>query len=277
VFAGALLWAAGAGLGGRASGGSDSSVSRNPEVELTEIITLADRGRFEDAYERAVRLRSDAPTSAFGANGAAYALTYAGYLDEATRAIDDMLRSSPDYIEENAWWTPTALLYQRDIDRFLSALQRVDSPSARLYRALAEVERGRRAEALSHLIGVEQNAGDPVKFNGLSRALQASLADRRHEVPAMVRSIADQRRTAGDRDGEVTFKQAQILSLAGHVPAAVAMLDEAVAEGFVCVPCLEASSLLEPVRELPEYRRVRERAMARHLAFGQRFGLLKMK
>ena len=80
-------------------------------------------------------------------------------------------------------------------------------------------------------------------FNGLALALHAGLTGRQDAAAAIVRSIADQRRTAGDRDGEVTFKQAQILSLAGEAPSALATLDEAVAQGFVCVTCFETSSL----------------------------------
>jgi hypothetical protein len=86
-------------------------------------------------------------------------------------------------------------------------------------------------------------------------------------------SIANQRRSAGDRDGEVTFKQAQILSLAGEAPAALARPEEAVAQGFVCATCLETSVLLEPVRALRGYQDVRQRALERQREFGRRFGL----
>ena len=63
------------------------------------------------------------------------------------------------------------------------------------------------------------------------------------------------------------------MSLAGDARAALETLDVAVMQGFVCVDCIESSSLLDAARALPGYASVRERARARHLAFGRRFGL----
>jgi serine/threonine protein kinase len=54
--------------------------------------------------------------------------------------------------------------------------------------------------------------------------------------------------------------------------SALAALDEAVAQGFVCVACFETSLLLEPVRALPGYRPIKERAFDRQRSFGRRFG-----
>ena len=249
---------------------SETRVAINPEAELADIVTLTERGRLEEAYERALAVRSSAPASPAAANAVSYVLTYAGYVDEAARAIDDLIAASPDYMKQNAWWAPTALLYQRRFERFLQTVAGADTPSARLYRAIADVERGQRASAVQHLAGIESSGS---VFNRLAAALRAALSSRQGEVTTMMSSIADQRRTEGDSDGEVTFKQAQILSLAGDAASALAMLDEAVTQGFVCVACFESSSILEPVRARDEYGRVQKRARARHQAFGRRFGL----
>ena len=88
---------------------SETRVAINPEAELADIVTLTERGRLEEAYERALAVRSSAPASPAAANAVSYALTYAGYVDEAARAIDDLIAASPDYMKQNAWWAPTAL------------------------------------------------------------------------------------------------------------------------------------------------------------------------
>jgi serine/threonine-protein kinase len=248
-----------------------SGISANPELELVEIVMLTEHGRLEDAYERAVRIRSSHPRSPFAVSAAAYTLTYAGFLDAATQAVEAVLATDPEYIVNNGWWTPTALLYQGKSDRFLHALQNLDTTASRLYRGLAEAERGQRASAAAHLAGIEFNGTNV--FNGLAHALHAALAGREEAAVAIVRSIAEQRRTAGDRDGEFTFKQAQILSVAGDAPSALATLNEAVAEGFICVSCFDSSSLLGPVRALPDYAALIQRAYARQIAFGRRFGI----
>lgn len=256
---------------GRGPARSSSDGSLNPEIELAEIVTLTEAGRLEEAHERAVRARSAMPMSPAAASAAAYTLTYAGFLNEAVQAIDDALAADPDFVLNNAWWTPTALLYQRRLGQFLDALRSIDTASSRLYRALADVERGQRTNAAAHVERIEGSSTNV--FIALAQALHAGLTGRRDAAAATVRSIAERRRAAGDIDGEVTFKQAQILSVAGEASAALEMLDDAVAQGFVCVACFDTSTLLESVRALPDYRRVRSRALDRQRAFARRFGL----
>ena len=271
LFAGVALWFAVAPYRGGPNRGEVATVPTNPEIELVEIVTLTEQGRLEEAYERALRVRAAAPGSPVAASAAAYTLTYAGFVDDAVRSVEEVLAADSGYVEANGWWTPTALLYLGRFDQFLHTLQRVDTPTSRLYRALAEAERGRRANAVAHLVGIEASATNV--FIGLARALHAGLTGRERDGVAMIRVIADERRAAGNSDGEITFKQAQILSIAGEPSSALATLNEAVAQGFVCVTCFESSSLLEPVRALPDYQRVKQRAAARQLAFGRRFGL----
>jgi tetratricopeptide (TPR) repeat protein len=268
VSVGFTLWS---GANRAASGESSSSASLNPEVELVQVVNLAEKGRFEDAYARALRARAAAPTSPDAASAVAYALTYAGFVDAAVRAIDDAVAANPDYLTQNGWWTPTALLYQRDFTRFLQAIEHSDTSSSRVYRAIADTERGQRSKAIPHVAGTDAGGADV--FKRLAAALHAGLTDRTEAAVTIVRSIAQQRHSAGDTDGEITFKQAQILSVAGDTPTALAALDEAVAQGFVCVACFERSVLLEPVRALSGYQPIKERARARQLAFAKRFGI----
>lgn len=271
LIAGVALWrAVGSDDAGR-SGESPSTSPLNPEIELVAIMTATEQGRLEEGYERALRVRSAFPASAEASAATAYTLTYAGFIDEAAQAIDAVLMAEPDYIKYNGWWTPTALLYQQRFGPFLQILRDADTSSSRLYRALAEVERRRPADALAHLTGLESGGADALAR--LASALHAGLTGRPEAGIEMIHAIARDRRAAGNRDGEVTFKQAQILGMAGDSPSALTNLDEAVAQGFVCVPCFETSSLLERVRLLPGYQGVRERALARHRAFGLRFKL----
>jgi tetratricopeptide (TPR) repeat protein len=255
----------------RSRGDSTPRTALNPEIEFAEIVTLTEQGDLDQAYQRAVSARGAAPGSAAAAAGVAYVLTYAGFLDQAVRSVEQVLAADPDYIRQNGWWAPTAFLYQRRFDRFLQSIGGTDTSSRRLYRTLAKLEQGEPVKPLPPLIAVD--ARTPPLFNQLVSALDMGVADRKEEALAAMQSIANQRRSAGDRDGEVTFKQAQILSLAGDAPAALAMLEEAVAQGFVCATCFETSVLLEPVRALRGYQDVRQRALERQREFGRRFGL----
>ena len=243
----------------------------NAEVEFAEIVALTEHGRLEDAYARALQARAAAPRSPAAASGAAYALTYAGFLDEAARAVDDAITFRPEFLKENAWWTPTVFLYRREHDRFLAVIQDAAAPAPRLYRALAELERNGHPTAVEHLRDAERSATHT--FSNLAVALREALAGNRASAVALLTSIADDRRAAGDRDGEVTFKMAQIHAVADDAARALDTLGEAVTQGFVCVSCFESSVLLTPVRALEGFSRVTERAALRRQQFGRRFGL----
>ena len=243
----------------------------NPEIDFAEIVTLTEHGRLEDAYARALQARAAAPRSPAAASGAAYALTYAGFLDDAARAVDEAVAFKPEFLKENGWWTPTVFLYRREHDRFLREIQDSAAPAPRLYRALAELERDRQPTAVEHLRGAGRSPTDT--FSNLAVALREALAGDRVGAVAMLASIADHRRAVNDRDGEVTFKVAQIRAVAGNSARALDTLDEAVTQGFVCVSCFESSVLLTPVRALDGFSRVRQRAIRRQLEFGRRFGL----
>jgi hypothetical protein len=243
----------------------------NAEIDFAEIVTLTEHGQLEDAYSRALQARAAAPRSPAAASGAAYALTYAGFLDDAARAVDEAVALKPEFLKENGWWTPTVFLYRREHDRFLRAIQDSSAAAPRLYRALAELERGSQPAAIEHLRGAERSGTDT--FANLAVALREALAGDRPGALALLASIAGDRGAAGDRDGEVTFKVAQIRAVAGDSARALDTLDEAVTQGFVCVACIESSALLTPVRALEGYSHVRQRAVLRQQQFGRRFSL----
>jgi DNA-binding winged helix-turn-helix (wHTH) protein len=241
------------------------------EVALLEAGALVENGQLEEAYARVLRGRSEMQSNSALSFAAAYVLTYAGYLDDAAWALEEMLAHDAQYLAQSVY-SPNALLYQHHVDRFLTLLPSIDTPMVRFYRTLADVERGRRREAdpvLGELF--ERNPHD--LFARLGLALNAALSGRQAEVQTLSQALSRERQRISNHDGEITFKQAQILSFAGHATAALAELDRAVAEGFVCVACIEQTSLLEGVRATTTYRTIIDRARLRHEAFGRRFGL----
>ncbi len=114
-------------------------------------------------------------------------------------------------------------------------------------------------------------------FGRLALALQAALEGHTQQARTAVFAVSLHREASGDLDGEMTFKRAQILSLAGDTDRALKELEHAVAQGFVCPTCIETSALLGPLRLQPEYAAIAQRARARHLEFGKRFALLNGK
>ena len=141
---------------------------------------------------------------------------------------------------------------------------------------LADVERGRRSgldRALGELFGRHPDH----LFGRLGLALDAALAGRTSHALTALEALSRDRRAFYDLDGEVTFKQAQILGLAGLPEPGLTTLKQAVAAGFVCADCFERSSMLAEVRKLPGYRAVVEHARQRHDAFGRMFGVSRVR
>jgi DNA-binding winged helix-turn-helix (wHTH) protein len=253
--------------GGR--GRAEPSVAR-AEVALVEAASLAENGRLEEAYARVQRARTELPASVQVSLAATYVLTYAGYLDDAALSLEEAITQGPQYLAETVF-VPNVLLYQHRVDRFLSILFATDTPAVRFYRRLAQVEMGSGRQADPALAELWQR-NPHVLFAQLARALEAAIAGRADEAHTALVAVTRLREAAGDRDGEMTFKQAQILARAGDVPSALASLDRAVGQGFVCVRCIEDSVLIAPLRPTSDYPRILERARLRHAAFGRRFG-----
>ena len=242
----------------------------NADPVLLEAVTLTERGRLEDAYDRilANRMRGRSAALSFGA---AYTLTYAGYLDEALHALDEALAQHPLYLTEGGW-TPNVLLYQKQFERFLSLVPGTDAPIFRWYRGIAQLELGRASDAESSLRdGFERFPQDV--FARLALATSAALQGQPDEARTAVLAISQHRETVGSRDGEVTLKQAQVLGLAGDVEGALAELTRAVDQGFACAPCIENTRLLEALHGSAAYQAALSTARLRHDDFGRRFGL----
>ena len=75
------------------------------------------------------------------------------------------------------------------------------------------------------------------------------------------------------KDGEVTYKQAQLLALAKDPEGALDNLAEAVEEGFFCVVCIEQDPVLSTLKSEPRFAAIAESARRRHLSFAERFNL----
>jgi len=227
-------------------------------------------GRLEEAYRRLLRARAELPSSPHLSFAEVYVLTYAGYLEEAARAVDETLAQDARYFARFEY-TPTVLLYQGRWDQFLALLPDADSPTVRFYRALAEVERGRHGELPRELDDLFARNPEHL-FARLGLALGAALGGRQNEARTVVDALARDRPAFNDRDGEVTFKQSQILALAAP-DAGLTTLAQAVGEGFVCVSCFERSTLLAAIRSRQGYEAILERARQRHDDFGRAFGM----
>jgi DNA-binding winged helix-turn-helix (wHTH) protein/tetratricopeptide (TPR) repeat protein len=244
-----------------------------PEPAALTAAVLIETGRVEEAYEALLEAQTRFPATPEIRYALASALTYAGYLDDAVRQLEDLFVLDPMYLT-SAGWTPNALLYRGEWDRFLSLLPGTEAPLFRYYRAYAEAQRGPQHAARSTLESAFRLNPDDV-YARLSLALLALLQRNAEEGRTIVRELVRQRDASGSRDGEVTFRQAQLLSLGGAHAEAIRQLEAAVDQGFYCVRCFESDPWLRSSAREPAFARVLVKARARHDAFGRRFALAR--
>jgi tetratricopeptide (TPR) repeat protein len=238
---------------------------------LLEATVLTESGRAEAAFERIQRARRWQPQAVELHFGAAYAATYAGYLDFAVQELDRALAIEPGYLTR-AGWTANAHLYRGELETFLGLLPTEESPYYQFYRAWSHVLAGEPGKAVELLESALQ--ADPVDvFARLDRALVAVLSDDAPLGRDIVREVARQRLEHGASDGELTLKQAQVLALAGQKAEAAAQVRLAVEQGFFCHACIESDPVLASLATEPDYVAAVRAARLRHDSFGRRFGL----
>ena len=186
-----------------------------------------------------------------------------------------MAAADPTYLTVEGW-TPNALLYRGrpgDPERFLQLLPGAESPLFLFYRGYAEALCGREAAARAALApAFQQRPGD--LFARLAQAQLAILEGERGEALLHLRQLALQRRALGGSDGEVTYKLAQLLALAGSPDEALGELRLAVDQGFFCPACLQNDPAWQDLRRAPGFRELARAARNRQAAFVERAGLV---
>ncbi len=242
-----------------------------PGAVLLEVTLLSEAGRSEEAYELLLEGWRPIESSPLTHMARAYVLTYAGFLDEAAGSIERALRLDPLVLSEFSI-APTSMLYRGDVDRFLKVAPAGDTPQDRYYRGVALLRQQRFAEALQRVEpAFRLNPSD--LFARFASALTAVLEDDDVAALEIVRGIVRQRRELGSRDGELTFKEAQLFAWAGSDPEALDRLEAAVDGGFFCARCIAEEPAFANLSQDARFQALLETASGRHRQFGERFGL----
>jgi DNA-binding winged helix-turn-helix (wHTH) protein/tetratricopeptide (TPR) repeat protein len=274
----AQVWACG--LGGERTGEAlaafDRAVELAPErteAAMARATILATLGQTDAAYELCQRYLAAHPENPNVLYNTQYVLRYAGFLDPARELLEKVVEVDPGYLARYpSGVSPATYLYLDEWDRFLALLPANDDAYSYFLRGLTERLRN-RPEAARGWLEASVRAGQSSVFGRLAQALLAAMDGRDADAERLVEEVAEQRRSRGATDGEITYKEAEVLALAGRDSAAARELRAAVDEGFFCVRCLELDPSFAAMRDDPGYLRALDVARQRHLAFASRFGL----
>lgn len=232
---------------------------------------LIETGRPDEAYMVLSEARRTLPWRPDIEFLTAYALRYAGYLEHASDHLETLFARDPVFLGVEGW-TPNTLLYQGKLDAFLDWMPAADAPIFHYYRALTRLAQGRPNDARRALeSGFQVDPNDP--FARLSEALARILAQDEESAGVLLDAFVQHRENHGMRDGEFTYKIAQLYALAGDPEAALDQLQVAVEQGFFNTAYLQRDRLLDNLRDDPRFHTILQNAEARHTAFGRRFSL----
>lgn len=230
---------------------------------------LLESTRTEDSYELALE---QIDGSADGAYRVALSLRYAGFLDEAEKYLGRVLSQDPIYFYRgNYGRAPNTLLYRGELDRFLSLIPE-SGPYHSYYAGYVRMLQGDR-DGARQVLSDAFEAFPSDMFSSLSRALFAVLDDQPDLARVTIRQLAVSRANLPLKDGEITYKQAQLLVLAEDTPGALENLAATVDQGFFCVVCIEQDPVLSRLAVDPAFNPIVARARDRHLRFAERFDL----
>ena len=165
-------------------------------------------------------------------NSAVYIYRYAGFFNYANELMDEILRRAPlNYLGKPVMHSPNVLLYQNRYDEYLSQLSNSGFLYHDYYRAFAKYLNNDIEQAKAILKKAVSVPSENIYFD-YSAALLAVLEKDFNKVKAVIEKIGAQRRSIGNQDGEKTYKEAQLLALAGFEKEALALLNKTVEQGF---------------------------------------------
>ncbi|MGE0640677.1 MAG: winged helix-turn-helix domain-containing protein [Thermoanaerobaculia bacterium] len=223
---------------------------------------LVETGRAEEAWALAAPRTVESPQIAFLA---AYAATYGGALEAARTRIDAVASTDATFFAREGW-TPNALLYLGDVDRFLALLPEASTPLVRFYRGYALWRGGRSSAALQELApAFRERPSDP--FARLAEGLVAVIEGRATDGRLLLGQLALQRTRLLATDGELTARIAELLAAAGDRELALTEVERAVAQGFFCSRCFESAPALGSIAGEERFRKALEHARQREQEF----------
>ncbi|MEO7795583.1 MAG: winged helix-turn-helix domain-containing protein [Thermoanaerobaculia bacterium] len=197
-----------------------------------KIAVLTETGEAEKAWELAAPRIGASAQIAFLA---AYAATYRGDLERARALIEEVANRDATFFGREGW-TPNALLYLGEPERFLTLLPEGSTPLARFYRGYALWRSGRPGEAAQELgPAFRERPSDP--FARLAEALVAVIEGRSDDARLLLGQLALQRTRLAASDGEQSFRVAELLAAAGDRERALVEAERALGQGFFCSRC----------------------------------------
>ncbi|WP_198538304.1 winged helix-turn-helix domain-containing protein [Marinicella sediminis] len=200
-------------------------------------------------------------------------LRYAGFLNKAAALNQTMLIRDPYfYSSRPIYQAPNTFLYLNEFEKHLALLASPGNQYHDYYRALNLMLSGDASGAHEVLLRVLEDQPKGV-FGDFSRALLAIIQGDNQAAIRKVEETIQLRNKQGLSDGEVTYKQVQLMALAGAQDDALDLLELTLKQGFFAANYWQSDPAMKALHNHPRFNSLVASARQRHRAFARRFDL----
>jgi len=243
---------------------------RNIQARPLEIQLLASLGRPREGLLNILEALREQPDSAMLHFYASLLFNYAGLLDRSDWHLARARILDPFVLGTDVSDPPLLPLYRARWQDFLDAMVAVDSPYHRFYKGYALWQLGDMDQARRVLGEFSEQDWETVPFVAYGQALLDVIDGRRAQATAKVAATHDRRHANGIRDGEMTFKEAWLMSLAGRDELAMDYLERSIEQGFTCSECIDNSPFVGLMTESDRFMALTARVRASELEWSRR-------
>ncbi len=240
----------------------------NREARLMLPIVFIETGRPATGVRYLERMRKENPKSARTLWHLSYGYRFLGLLEASSEAGLEAI-ALDRRITTDASWAFNTLLYAGDYEGFTKSLPaRVDAYTT-FYRGYTALHQGNTASAARLLAEAYQLDQTSVHAQ-TGKAIQLHLAGDPERGHLILDAFQPSLEKDGLVDGETLYKVGQAYWLLGERTTALAWVERAMGQGFLCIPYIENDPLLKGMWSDPHASEVLQKAKLKRasLLFG---------
>ncbi|MEM7612943.1 MAG: winged helix-turn-helix domain-containing protein [Pseudomonadota bacterium] len=216
----------------------------DPLAIKVKTSSLAAMGDVSGALQIADSAANASPQEAALWSTVSYLLNYTGDLQRSESAMNRALALDPLVLVSETGETPNVYLYVNQWQRYIDTQPPFDAPFFNFQRAYALYRLGDKAQSADILRDTRQRFPSDL-YSRFCSVLLAIIEDENVVAQNILIGIIEERDASGQSDGEVAYREAVLLMLAGRPRLAIERLYKATSQGFLCLECVQRDPIWE--------------------------------
>lgn len=231
---------------------------------------LTETNRAEQAFSLITEKQSK---DIFSLNASVYVLRFTGFYQQAEALMAEILAQSPlNYLGKPIMHSPNVYFYQNKYQAYLAQLPETDYLYHDFYRALTFYFSDDIPAAKS-ILQQAMTKSDSNIYYQYCQALLLIIEAKENKAIEIIEKIHQERIARGNKDGEKTYKEAQLMALANNTKLAIDYLNKAIEQGFYGYSYIKIDPAFTSLHDKQTFTLALAYAKQRHLEFADKFSL----